>query len=440
MKKTVVALASLSLVLPAIVAACGSSNNQSLWPNGSDGGTGGGSGSDGSMTFPTGDTGTLNGGDGGGPSGDGATVNVCPPNAQCNVSCSSGTTTISGIVLDPAGKNPLYDVVVYVAASAVEPLPSGVPTGSSACSCSALFSGSPSAFALTDTSGKFQITNAPVGANLNLVTQVGKWRKQQMITTTSCMDTNVGNITLPKNGTEGDIPHIAVSTGSADSLECLLVRIGLDAAEYVPGWTSSTGHVHIFNGGGGTGQGRAEMNQMANAPASYATGGLWDTVDDLMKNDIVLLSCEGGETSEANPPFLEQYLNAGGRAFASHFHYAWFTHREPVGLERRTSPSGRRAAPGTAPSGGNIVTTLTSGGPFPKGQAFQQWLSNVSALGQTVLGTAVPTGELAVAEPRFNAEVTNQTPSQPWIQLDTRPTRATRPAASTPSTSRSTPR
>ena len=49
------------------------------------------------------------------------------------------------------------------------------------------------------------------------------------------------------NHTAGDIPQIAISTGSADSLECLLLRVGLDPAEYVGG-AGGPGHLHIFQG------------------------------------------------------------------------------------------------------------------------------------------------------------------------------------------------
>jgi hypothetical protein len=46
------------------------------------------------------------------------------------MACSNGgTTTISGKVYDPALRNPLYNVTVFVPASPLTPLPQGVPTG-----------------------------------------------------------------------------------------------------------------------------------------------------------------------------------------------------------------------------------------------------------------------------------------------------------------------
>jgi hypothetical protein len=163
---------------------------------------------------------------------------------------------------------------------------------------------------------------------------------------------------------------------------------------------------------------------MANAPASYEH--LWDSQADLMPYDIVLLSCEGGETYNANPPALESYLNVGGRVFASHYHYSWFS--GPLGSRQTyTAPAdwGNALATwtkdgttgpgtsGTTPIGGSIVTTLNgSTQTFSKGAALDSWLKNVDALGQD----GVPATELAIYYPRYDAQVgAANTPSQPWI-------------------------
>ena len=94
-----------------------------------------------------------------------------------------------------------------------------------------------------------------------------------------------------------------------------------------------------------------------------------------MQYDVVLLSCECDETYNSNPAVLEQYLNAGGRAFASHYHYAWFA----------GSASGENVPAPPGDWGSNLATwfpnlsTSTSGAatvvqtlngstkPFPKG-------------------------------------------------------------------------
>ncbi len=358
---------------------------------------------------------------------------VCPAGLQCNVACSGTGTSISGKVYDPAGKNPLYNVTVYVPQAPLTPLPKGVPTGANACSCGALFTSGAVVSTSTAEDGSFTLPNAPVGANVPLVLQVGKWRRQVTINVTQCQDNPQPDKslaflgTLPAGDTNDNIPDIAVSTGSADSLECLMRRIGLPTTEYVAG-NGTTGHVHVFSGGntgmggGGNGAGTPENPPMTGAPASYTD--LWMSQDQLMPYDIVLLSCEGGETYKANPPALESYLNAGGRVFASHFHYSWFA--GPLSsMQAYTAPMdwGTNIATWVAGGGndggpiGGIIDTMLNGSmmPFPKGVSLQKWLTNVMALGQNM----VAAGELSIYDPRYNATVAaTNTSSQAWITSD----------------------
>ncbi len=361
----------------------------------------------------------------------------CPAGLTCDVACQDGgTTSISGKVYDPAGRNPLYNIVVYVPAKPLEPLPRGVPTGADACSCPALYKSGAVSATTTAVDGSFKLTNVPVGSDVPLVVQVGKWRRLFHVGVSSCQDNAQADKTLllpgtvPAGDTNDSMPDIAVSTGSADTLECLMSRIGLPSAEYVAG-AGGSGHVHVFaggdvdtSGGGGPngGPGTVENPGMAGAPPSPTS--LWASQSQLMPYDIVLLSCEGGETYNANPPALEQYLNAGGRAFASHFHYAWFSGPIDSNQSYSATPDwGTNLAtwmgndadggPSSGPLGGTIATTLNGASrTFAKGQALDQWLGAVGALGQN----GVAAGELSIYEPRYNAQVgPTNTPSQPWI-------------------------
>jgi len=429
------ALFGVALVVPlGSTAGCSSGKPESGFGSSSGGGGSGGSGSGGSNS--SGGVGSFGGS--GGSSGSGGTGAACPAGLQCNVSCSGGgTTTITGKVYDPAARNPLYNVAVYVPGVAditktplLHPLPKGVPTGADACSCSALFQDGAVVSTTTAVDGTFTLTNAPVGNGVPLVLQVGKWRKLLKINVASCQDNaqNDKSLLLPNSvvgaDTDDNMPDIAVSTGSADSLECLMGRIGLPTqAEYTAG-AGGTGHVHIFSGGdpsgkgfGGGGAGHPESPPMTGAPESDTN--LWDSVDHLMPYDIVLLSCEGGETYNANPANLESYLNAGGRAFGSHFHYSWFS--GPIGSgQSYSAPSdwgnnlATWAADGTSGNGpvdGVVVQTLNgSTQPFPKGVALEQWLGVVGALGQNGVT------DLSIYQPRYNAKVgPSNVHSQPWI-------------------------
>ncbi len=345
------------------------------------------------------------------PSSAGPAVDAGPPcvNLQCQKhECpGGGSTTISGTVYDPAGKNPLYNIAVYVPNEPVLPL----STGASCDTCDSLYSGMPIAAAVTDAAGHFSMDSVPDGANIPLVVQVGKWRTQTVIpNVVQCQDNPLPDhsLRLPRNHMEGDIPNIAISTGGADTLECLLRRVGIDAAEYVPG-AGGDGRIHIFQGtprmgGGGRGGGQVPNTS---PPAPVASASLWDTTADLMGYDIVLLSCEGEETVNMNQQALHDYASAGGRVFASHFHYAWFN-TGPYGNENLATWFTGSNSMGNIFS--TIVTTLPNGMPFPKGMAMETWLTNVNAL---------TNGELPIEQARHNADVSaTNLPSQAWILAD----------------------
>jgi hypothetical protein len=327
--------------------------------------------------------------------------------------CPSGVhTSVSGVVYDPSLQDPLYNITVFAPKSATLP---ALPKGASCLSCDALyppFYGS----AVTDATGHFKVDNVPPGTNVPLVVQTGKWRKEFMIpTVTKCVDNPQPDKTLrmPKNAImgDGDMPDFAISTGASDSLECLLLRIGVDADEWVAG-PSTAGHVHIFQGNGAT--------TMPAAPASYQA--LWDSTADMLKYDVTLLSCEGRETRDANARInaadeqvLHDYANAGGRVFASHWHYAWLNQGPFAANNLATWYTGTQTLDDTVLFPGDIYTTLLNGQPFPEGVALATWLGVVKALDAN--------GLIQIFSARHNADVLPPlgpptTPSQPWVVLD----------------------
>jgi hypothetical protein len=418
-------LGAFALVAGIASPACGTSVS----------GAGAGTGADASMTS-NGDGASPvlpSGGDGGTGPGPGGCTNL-----QCQIhACPNGnSTTISGAVYDPAGNNPLYNVVVYVPNATPSPL----TTGASCDSCSSLYTGDPIAAAVTDATGKFTITNAPDGATIPLVIQIGKWRKQTSITNVAaCQDNPVAaKLTLPSKQSEGDIPSIAISTGGADSLECLLHRIGIDDSEYGPG-SSGSGRIHIFQGSADAANGsHGAATAGSTTPLSSTT--LWDSLGHLMPYDITILSCEGLETEDhpgatpvpltaADQENLHQYTAAGGRVFASHFHYAWFNTGPFAGENiARWTPGANTINdssnnPITSPTtqgdfiNANILTTFADGGPFPKGVTLDTWLGTVNALNPA--GGQAP-GELHISGGRHNADLAGlaSTPSQAWIAAD----------------------
>src|SRR5262249_51197297 len=158
-----------------------------------------------------------------------------------------------------------------------------------ACESCATLSGDPIASALTDSKGQFKLDNVPVGTDIPLVIQVGKWRRDVKIpSVAACMDTPLAdnNITrLPRNQSEGNVPRIALTTGGADALECLLRKIGIDDREFTP--ESGTGRVNLYAGTMGS---RAYAPTMNGGAALTTATALWNDAATLKPYDIVLLS------------------------------------------------------------------------------------------------------------------------------------------------------
>ena len=387
--------------------------------------------SDGGLVFEGDAGGWVEQSDGGwvfeGDSGSGDGGSTCT-NLQCQqTACDGGGATLTGHVYDPAGNNPLYKVVAYVPNTDPDPILDGI--NSDSCSCGDLYTGSPIANGITGADGAFNIPNAPVGTNIPIVIQIGKWRNYFTIPSVTCGSNNLdtllpAKLTLPKTQNEtkfSNLPNIAISTGNADSLECLLERVGVSESEYTgtPGALpdgGQPGHIHIF--AGTSQEGVSVPNTNPPGPSSSAAGGLWDSDPDIERYDIVLLSCEGGETGNAKPANLADYVNKGGRVFASHYHYAFFFDDQTDTDEPQFPNVADWTLAYQAAQGGSdeysaginaaIQTTLPGGGAFPEGAALYTWLD-------TTVG-ALTGGLLPITVGRYDAVVSSTNAATPWAQ------------------------
>ena len=192
-----------------------------------------------------------------------------------------GTTTLSGKVYAPNGTLPLYNAIVYIPSVPVDPFTSGVTCDR----CNGQVSGNPIVQTLTGADGSFTLTNVPVGQKVPLVVQLGKWRRQVTVAIPACTSTPVAaaDSRLPKNHTEGDMPQMAIATGSADPFECLLLKIGIDSSEVTP--PTGAGRVHFFLGTAAHGTNLS--------PAAPSANTLYSSLSNLLRYDIVDLALRG---------------------------------------------------------------------------------------------------------------------------------------------------
>jgi len=346
--------------------------------------------------------------------GGGGTGGVCGPTTittPCTNLClqqvacpgSNITTTITGTVYAPNGKDPIYDALVYIPNSAVAAFAPGV-----ACeTCTASVSGSPLVSTNTAPDGTFQLQNVPVGTNIPMVIQLGRWRRQITIPTvakcantplpatlTSLPNCRVGDATCltsacpacPATRVTGDIPLMGFVSGTADPLECVLRKIGIADSEFtIP---SGGGRVQWYTGNGST---------ITGAPGEATLESTQATINDY---DMAIFSCEGGEYDKSSTlqNIVIDYANAGGRVFATHFSYVWLFNDAP--FSGTATWDAQQAYPND-PTGAFVDFTN------PRGQAFAQWLQ--------IVGASTTYGQVSISAPRHDFNAVTTTEAQQWL-------------------------
>jgi hypothetical protein len=314
---------------------------------------------------------------------------------QQQTCANNGTTSVTGTVYAPNGTDPLPNVTVYIPNDVVQPFTPGV-------SCpvvGAAPSGSPLLGTETDVHGNFTLVNVPVGSNIPLVIVSGRWRRQLVIPSVAACTVNAmpaNFAVMPSDHTQGDIPLIAIATGSADAVECVLRKVGINDKEFTdPG---GTGRINLFGGGGAPGSGvtldsgtQTQASLMANAAT-------------LQKYDVLMLPCEGNNYLKPAVELgnLVNFANLGGRVYSSHYSYSWMYQNSPFNTVVNWAPLQNDDLPdGTA-------TVNTS---FTAGLTLAEWLQSPAIAATTTQG------QMAISTLRHDFNGVNP-PTRNWLTLN----------------------
>jgi hypothetical protein len=314
----------------------------------------------------------------------------------------------------------------------------GVPAGGTACDrCSEQDLGPILASAVTDGTGAFTLSgNIPIAQNFLLVTKVGKFRRAVTMqvaegaacSTTALATTMPNNPTrLPRSTTDApagltaalNLPHVAVTTGRIDAMECVLFKMGVAQSEF--GNFGSAARVHLYRGG-------TASNAMSGARIDASTpfdGTLYDSQTRMQSYDMVVADCEGQSwdssfsqrgtpTTTATPTSsgdrVRDYVNRGGRMFASHLSFSWL-HLNGTTVYNEATPFVTGLGPVATwdtNSGNNLDTSGTGvisvGRPraSPRIENFTDWMVNEGV-------TTSPAFQFAVTDPRSMAQTLGTT-------------------------------
>ena len=328
----------------------------------------------------------------------------------CVFACgvAAAQTTITGTVYAPNGNDPLPNILVYVSTSVLPPFTSN--TGPVSCTAQAsLVPQTLLGVATTDYKGSFTLTSTSISSNtVNLVIQAGKWRRQYTETVNVGGTTAVGSLAMPADSTQGDLPNIAIVTGSADAVECVLQSMGINLTKEVTA-VGGSGHINLFPGTGKAG--------VSVQGSTQTEADLMDTPALLNSYDMLMFGCQG---QVADPTVtnnntglnnLTQYAAMGGRVFATHYGYVWLNKPQTFADTADWLPNNGDKDPGTSEDGPGTITVDTS---YPEGVTLAKWLqivdptdpygeiSNVENLRQDQSGVIAPTQSWGTLNPPYS--------------------------------------
>ncbi len=335
--------------------------------------------------------------------GDASGPNDWVGNGIENCGAGNPPTMLSGVVTIPSGELPLPGVAVYVPRSE----PASFSEGAECLPCDGEEITDYWVKSRTNLRGEFLLTDVPAGTNVELVMEVGKWRRQVTVPEIpACEHTVIDDpdlTRLPRNQDEGHMPQFAVTTGEFDALECLMRRIGIDDSEFTP--EDQDGRVHLFAGRGGTDRYQSGMNDGAAFTRAWEW---WGDLNNLLDYDIIMHSCEGSaymDDKRGTPvEALQDFTERGGRVFLSHWHNGWLREgtedfRSVANWMSMEAITGMDLEPET----GFINIE------FDKGLELREWMYET--------GTT-PRGEFPIVETRGSIESVNPEYSQEWVWIE----------------------
>jgi hypothetical protein len=339
----------------------------------------------------------------------GGECDVCDSIPDC--SDEPQPTRLTGRVIT-AGRNDaesanqigVPNAVVYIMRTTdLDDLPEiaeGIPTNGTSCDrCEDQNLGPVLLGAVTDATGSFELEgDIPVDKEFLLVVKAGKFRRAVEYTlpeaarcqTTALPTTLPGNPTrLPRSSSDGlaaHLPRMAISTGRIDAMECVFEKIGIAHDEFGNPGANGSGSARIHLYGGGNNSNDPEGARIdGDTPFDSA---LYGELARLQSYDMVVADCEGqawdGNSSQRNASGanVREYVNRGGRMFASHLSFSWLHGNGTQAYDEADPIATGLNAVGTwdtafnTTGSGTLAVSFESPNASPRIDNFADWLVN----------------------------------------------------------------